>query len=129
MIIRTSYCHFYTRMENTHTSHFCFQSHQNFHTRLSSNKTLLFLIVNPLVSKKRCKHGWNVKVGKLLCLLSQIALIGENNCSDSCFTKIGGKITNGCVLLTFDIGFKSYTYCSSSKFVKRSPSFSTFGAS
>jgi len=79
--------------------------------------------------KKRSKHGWNIKVGKLLCVLSLTAFIRENNYSESCSTKIGGKITNGCVLLTLDTSFKSCICCSTSKFLKRSPSSSTFGAS
>ncbi len=57
------------------------------------------------------------------------ALTAKNNCFDNYFIEIGGKITSGCVFLTFEIGFKSYTYCSTSKFVKRSPSFFTFGVS
>jgi hypothetical protein len=68
-------------------------------------------------------------VGKLLCVLSLTAFIRENNYSESCSTKIGGKITNGCVLLTLDTSFKSCTCWSTSKFVKRSPSSFTFGAS
>jgi len=47
------------------------------------------------------------------------ALTAKNNCFDNYFIEIGGKITSGCVFLTFEIGFKSYTYCSTSKFVKR----------
>jgi hypothetical protein len=76
---------------------------------------------------------WSPKKGaimdEVLCLLSPIALIKENNCSNNCFIEIGGNITSGCVLLTLDKGFKSCFYYSTSKFVKRSPKFSTFVAS
>jgi hypothetical protein len=40
-------------MENTHTSHSCLQSHQNFHIGLSSNKTLHFLVVEPFGLQKK----------------------------------------------------------------------------
>jgi len=40
-------------MENTHTSHFCLQSHQNFHTKLNSNKTLILLVVEPFGLQKK----------------------------------------------------------------------------
>jgi hypothetical protein len=40
-------------MENTHTSHSFLQSHQNLHTKLSFNKTLLLLAMEPLDLQKK----------------------------------------------------------------------------
>ncbi len=40
-------------MENTHTSHYCLQSHKNFHTKLNSNKTLLLFTIEPLGLQKK----------------------------------------------------------------------------
>jgi hypothetical protein len=63
------YYHFYTRMENTHTSHSCLQSHQNFHTRLSSNKTLLLLVVELLNFQKKVQAWMKHQNGKTPMLI------------------------------------------------------------
>jgi hypothetical protein len=129
MIIKTDYYHVCTTMENTHTSHSCLQLHKNFHTRLSSNKTLLLLAIEPFGLQKIVQAWMKHQSGKTLMPIIPNCFYWKKNCFDSCFIKTSGKITSGCVLLIINIAFKSCTCHSTSKFVKRRPSSSTFGAS
>jgi hypothetical protein len=62
-------------MENTHTSHSCLQSHQNFRIGLSFNKTLHFLIVEPFGFQKKVQAWMKHQSGKTPMLATLIALM------------------------------------------------------